>query len=157
MGKGSGDIPSASDVLRAYADALIVAEPAQLRLWMDSGVTVTQLRVLRRIRDGAMSAGALASAAGLQPASLSRLMDRLEAADFVERRADKGDRRKVEVAITDKGQALLGHSFFAGGPIEAAVSAMGPVERQAFVEAVGALVKRVRALAESSPDTETSS
>lgn len=145
MGKGSGEGPSAKDVLRAYADVLILAEPRQLRLWVESGLTITQLRVLRRLREGPMSAGALATATGLQPASLSRVIDRLEADGFVSRRTHAGDRRKVEVVLTGSGQAVLGNHFFAGSPIEAAVEAMGADEREAFVRAVSAFVARVRA------------
>lgn len=144
MGKGSGGVPSAKDVLRAYADVLILAEPRQLRLWVESGLTITQLRVLRRLRDGPMSAGALAAATGLQPASLSRVIDRLEADGFVGRRSHAGDRRKVEVDLTPAGEAVLGNHFFAGGPIEAAVDAMDADEREAFVRAVGSFVARVR-------------
>lgn len=139
--------PSVRDVLRTYADALILAEPLQLTLWSASGVTLMQLRVLRILCDGPHPAGRLASLAGVQPASLSRVLDRLEAEGLVARQADAADRRRVAVEISAAGRRLLGHRPWKGSPFEAAVLAMGPEERRAFIDAVDSFVGRVRSLA----------
>jgi DNA-binding MarR family transcriptional regulator len=48
-------------------------------------------------RRGAMSPSALASAAGLHPATLTGVLDRLEAGGWIVRARDPGDRRAVVV------------------------------------------------------------
>jgi DNA-binding MarR family transcriptional regulator len=53
---------------------------------------------------GPMSAGELAEKAGLSPAAITALVDRLERAGYVERRRDTGDRRRVVVEMTKAAQ-----------------------------------------------------
>ena len=43
----------------------------------------------------------------LSPTAMSRFVDRVEKAGYVRREPDPGDRRALQVALTDKGVALL--------------------------------------------------
>lgn len=53
---------------------------------------------------GPMTAGHLATAAGLTSGAVTAVIDRLASRRFVERRDDPQDRRRVLVAITDEGR-----------------------------------------------------
>jgi len=131
-------------VLRAYMDAILLAEPLQLKVWKIAGVTLTQLRILRILREGACSASELAGHAGLSAPSLTRVLDRLEELALVERLADQSDRRRISVRILPKGEALLGdHSIWQGSTFVDVVRGMTAEERLEFVRVVRAFVGKV--------------
>jgi DNA-binding MarR family transcriptional regulator len=65
------------------------------------GVNHTDHRCLDILeRNGPMTAGALADAAGLSPGAITGVIDRLEKADYARRVRDTEDRRRVLVEIT---------------------------------------------------------
>jgi MarR family transcriptional repressor of emrRAB len=53
------------------------------------------------------SATALADATGERPTNLTHLCDELEKRALIERHRDHHDRRRVQIALTEKGRALL--------------------------------------------------
>jgi DNA-binding MarR family transcriptional regulator len=57
--------------------------------------------------DRALRVNELARQVVLSATAMSRFVDRVEAADYVERRPDPADRRALRVAITDAGVDLL--------------------------------------------------
>ena len=65
------------------------------------GLNATDLNCLNILSfSGSMTAGELAKATGLTTASITGVVDRLEAAGFVTRERDATDRRRVVVSIT---------------------------------------------------------
>jgi MarR family transcriptional regulator for hemolysin len=72
------------------------------------GLTQAQWRLLARIAidEGAKQAQ-LAEVLEMQPISVARLIDRMEAAGWVERRRDPTDRRAVNLYLTEKAQPIL--------------------------------------------------
>jgi DNA-binding MarR family transcriptional regulator len=65
------------------------------------GINATDLNCLNILSfSGKMTAGELARATGLTTASITGVVDRLEAAGFVSRERDATDRRRVVVAIS---------------------------------------------------------
>ncbi|RDJ24986.1 MarR family transcriptional regulator [Bosea caraganae] len=72
------------------------------------GTTRAQWSVLARLRrgDGQTQVG-LADAMEMQPISLGRLIDKLEAQAFVERRPDPKDRRAYRLHITQAGRSFV--------------------------------------------------
>jgi MarR family transcriptional regulator, transcriptional regulator for hemolysin len=74
----------------------------------DLGLTRTQWRALGHIRrrEGIHQA-ALAETLEVEPITLARLIDRLEASGFVERRADPADRRAWRLYLTPKATPVL--------------------------------------------------
>jgi DNA-binding MarR family transcriptional regulator len=72
------------------------------------GLTQAQWRLLARIAidEGAKQAQ-IAEVLEMQPISVARLIDRMEAAGWVERRRDPTDRRAVNVYLTEKAQPIL--------------------------------------------------
>lgn len=142
-------------MLRAYMDAVLMIEPLQLRLWKTAGITLTQLRILRVLRDGPQCAGDLARTAGVSAPSLTRLLDRLAEEGCVERSVSEADRRRIDVALTDAGHRLLeGHPLVQDTAFHRAAESMSASERRALVEALRDFTARVRrqeALAKDAP------
>jgi DNA-binding MarR family transcriptional regulator len=71
-------------------------------------VTHSQLRALIVIgREEEVTAGELAKSADLNPASVTAMLDQLEANGIVERRRTARDRRVCLVSLTEKGRAIV--------------------------------------------------
>lgn len=143
------DQPSLTDeeraVLRAYVDMVILAEPLQLELWKSSGLTLTQVRLLRLLKDGSSPVGKLGEHLGLSPPSMTRVLDRLEEQGQVTRTSSAEDRRKVEISLSAKGQKVLGDlDLWRGSAFHLAITSMDEHERQEFILASGQFVGRVR-------------
>jgi MarR family 2-MHQ and catechol resistance regulon transcriptional repressor len=62
---------------------------------------------LARSDDGQLSMGALAEQVALTSGGVTRLVDRIEAAGYVERRASRADRRVAYTALTAEGRLKL--------------------------------------------------
>lgn len=74
----------------------------------EAGLTVSQLLVLELLSaHKAVSPGRLARALGLAHASVTNVLDRLEARGLIARRRDDKDRRIVMVSLTAAGEAGL--------------------------------------------------
>lgn len=75
---------------------------------MGLGLTPAQWQTLAHLRrNEGINQGALAQILEVQPITLSRLIDRLEVAGWVERRPDPDDRRAVRLFLTDDAQPIL--------------------------------------------------
>ena len=71
-------------------------------------LTFAQLRTVAALgREHEMTAGQLAKSAELTPATVTSILDQLEAANIVERRRSTEDRRVCNVALTPEGWELL--------------------------------------------------
>ena len=133
------------EALVAYLEALSLAEPVQARLWHESEITLTQLLVLRMLRDGPVTAGKLGSEAGLSPTSLTRLVDRLERRGLVMRRRTDEDRRCVEIRLEPAGETLLGQTtVLRGTDLHHAVEEMTRDERRGLTAGLRRLVELAR-------------
>lgn len=72
------------------------------------GVTRPQWQVLSLLaRNEGINQGGLADILEVEPITLGRMIDRLQDADLVERRADPADRRAWRLHLTPKGKALI--------------------------------------------------
>lgn len=75
---------------------------------LDGAVTVSQFRLLRTLDGlGTVSCTMLATALGAAASTVTRLVDKLEAAGLVERGADAHSRSIVTVTLTDAGRAMV--------------------------------------------------
>jgi DNA-binding MarR family transcriptional regulator len=71
------------------------------------GLTSRQWRTLAELfREEGLNQGTLADALDVQPITMTRIVDRLEEAGWVERRPDPNDRRAVTLHSTDKAGPL---------------------------------------------------
>jgi len=57
--------------------------------------------------DDGMSMSDLAAALGVQPPTITKMISRLAAQDYVERRASSGDGRQAEVFLTERGRRAI--------------------------------------------------
>jgi DNA-binding MarR family transcriptional regulator len=138
------------EALLAFLDALTLAEPIQAKLWQLGEITLTQVSVLRRLREGPQTVGHLGQNVGLSPASMTRLVDRLERRGLVGRRRESEDRRVVEVHLEPAGERLLGEAkVFRGSDLHLAVAAMTREERKRMTVALRRLVVLAREIAGS--------
>jgi DNA-binding MarR family transcriptional regulator len=72
------------------------------------GITLPQLVVLRAIRTlGEVTAGRLSEAASLSPATVTTILDKLEARGLVVRYRSEEDRRIVHSRLTERGAQML--------------------------------------------------
>jgi DNA-binding MarR family transcriptional regulator len=72
------------------------------------GVTRPQWQVLSALRrHEGVNQGGLADLLDVEPITVCRMVDRLQEADLVERRADPADRRSWKLFLTDRARALL--------------------------------------------------
>jgi len=63
------------------------------------GINTTDLHCLNLLSEGALTASELARRAGITTASVTGVIDRLEAVGYVRRERDDADRRKVVVTL----------------------------------------------------------
>lgn len=143
--------PDSRDLVRAYLDAVTLSEPHQSRLWHSAQLTMTQLRALRSLRDGPRAAGELGRKLGLSATSMTRVLDRLEERQLLQRSRDEEDRRKVLVALLPEGRRLVGEmpllggrSLLGGSALLAAVEELSPEQRRQVTAALRLLIDRVR-------------
>ena len=79
------------------------------------GLTRSQYSVLAHLaRNEGIQQGGLAEILEIEPITLTRLLDRLEEAGLVERRAHPKDRRIRLLHLTDKAHPLIGEIFSIG-------------------------------------------
>jgi MarR family transcriptional regulator, organic hydroperoxide resistance regulator len=73
-------------------------------------LTHAQFRAIRMLeKTDEATAGELARSADLNPASVTAMLDQLEASGIVQRRRSTEDRRVCMVSVTPQGRALLEH------------------------------------------------
>lgn len=91
--------------LIARANRLIEDDLA--RRLQPGGIAVEQFRVLKSLeQDGPMPMGQLAERVLVEPATLTKIIDRMVRENLVFRVPDEKDRRKVRVALSATGVAL---------------------------------------------------
>jgi DNA-binding MarR family transcriptional regulator len=77
-------------------------------IWIDSGLTLTQLRSLFLVTNrGSTNFKKLAEALGVTPSNVTGIVDRLEEQGLVRRTQNPEDRREMMLQATDKGEALI--------------------------------------------------
>jgi len=105
----SSDGPAATHELADRLHSAAIHLLRRLRREDDaSGLPAPQLSALSVIVfGGPITLGALADAEQVRPPTITRLVDRLEAAGLVNRVPDPADRRIARVAATPKGVKLL--------------------------------------------------
>lgn len=104
----------------------------------DIGVTRPQWQVLTVLRrNEGVNQGGLAELLEVEPITVCRMVDRLQEADLVERRADPADRRSWRLFLTGKAQELLAQLRpFADEMIEEALVGVAEGDRAAVRRAL---------------------
>jgi DNA-binding MarR family transcriptional regulator len=107
------------------------------------GVTRPQWRVLSFLnRSEGINQGGLAELLEVEPISVGRMVDRLQEAGLVERRADPADRRAWRLFLTDRSRALIEELRpIAEATLDDTMAGFAPEERQTLID----YLERVRA------------
>jgi DNA-binding MarR family transcriptional regulator len=135
------------EALIAYLGAMALAEPIQARLWQEAEITLTQLSVLRVLREAPQTSGRLGFETELSPTSVTRIVDRLERRGLVSRRREGEDRRYVEIHLEPAGERLLGQlKILRGSDLYQAVDAMTSDERRRMTASLRRLVELARSI-----------
>jgi MarR family transcriptional regulator for hemolysin len=102
------------------------------------GLTQPQWQALARLsQNQGMNQACLADMLEVQPITLARLIDRLEAAGWVERRPDPADRRAQRLYLTVKAEPLLDDiRALAAETREEALQGLGDAERRRLIAAL---------------------
>ncbi|MEY1661072.1 MarR family winged helix-turn-helix transcriptional regulator [Isoalcanivorax beigongshangi] len=96
------------DVLIALRRIIRATDLYSRHLSKTAGLTAPQLLVLQAIeRQGPLSMRDLAEAVSLSQATITTILDRLEARQLVRRVRDQTDRRRTHAHLTEAGLALL--------------------------------------------------
>jgi DNA-binding MarR family transcriptional regulator len=100
------------------------------------GLTRSQWSVLAHlVRHEGINQAALAEILEVEPITLARLIDRLEAAEWVERRSDPRDRRARRLFLTEKAQPVLAEMWVLGRETrEEAMAGLSPESRDHLIE-----------------------
>lgn len=124
---------------RAMAD--LVLDSRRRREVADAvGLSFGKIRALRRVADQPRTMGELAGALGVDPPNLTAVVDDLERAGLVERRAHPSDRRAKVVVATPAGAAL---ARAAERDLERPPSGFASLSTE-DLEALGRILSRVR-------------
>lgn len=142
------------NLMRAYADLITLSDPVRKRIWLASGLTLTQLRMLTYLRRGPLAAGQLGQAIGISASSATRVLDRLEERGLISRRRRHRDRRLVEITIEPLGSRLVEETpVLRGSAIHRAIEAMGGEDRRRILASLEAFIEAVRAAAKTESDS----
>jgi len=134
--------PEASRALRAYLRAVAFAEPVQLELLRRHGVTLAELRALRRLRDlGPVPISRFADELGIARSTATGLADRFEGRGLLAREASRDDRRVVLIRVTPAGgRALEDWSLVEESVVGQRIAALSPEQQRRFADIVEAVV-----------------
>jgi MarR family transcriptional regulator, transcriptional regulator for hemolysin len=107
----------------------------------DRGLTQTQWQALAHLsRDQGMNQACLADLLEVQPITAGRLIDRLEAAGWVQRRPDPADRRVQRLYLTQKAEPLLDDMrALAAATREEAMAGLSDRKRRELIRALQVL------------------
>ena len=106
-----GDDALADAILRAIRRILRKTSEHSRSVFHESGLTVAQVLCLRLIGEeaaaGELTAAELSETIQLSPATISRILDRLDSNGLIKRTRNQTDRRRVSLSLTRKGRSRL--------------------------------------------------
>jgi len=104
-----------TEAFQLFGRLFVQSDPSRLDDWARLGLTMSQVRVLAILEDTqGLRAGDLAERLGVQPSTVTRIVDRLVQNKLVRREADEEDRRLVRHLVTDSGISALNQMRSAG-------------------------------------------
>ncbi|MEL6644077.1 MAG: helix-turn-helix domain-containing GNAT family N-acetyltransferase [Pseudomonadota bacterium] len=135
--------------IRAFNRSYTQAMGLMARDYLDSGMTVTEVRVLYDLSlHPGTTARALAEDLDLDEGHLSRIVKRFEGEGLLVRRPSTQDARQRHVSLSAKGRALVGRLAKASrADVERRLAAVGPAGRTAVAEAMETVLDRMTPVA----------
>ena len=110
------------------------------------GLTTLQWRALAQLEwNEGQSQAALAEVLEVQPISLARVIDKLEAAGWVERRRDVNDRRVLRIHLSTRAEPILAEMHrHAAATMDRALVGIGAEERDRMIAALTAMKRNLK-------------
>ncbi len=114
------------ETVTRYARAARLLDPMRLQVWEEMGINFPQLRILFRVRaHPGIDLRTLAEHMGISASAASQQVDRLVDRDFLVRKDDPLDRRRLSLELSERGQQATGEiSRASRGFLEAALSSL---------------------------------
>lgn len=133
-------MPDTVDSLRAF-NRFYTSQIGLLdRSYLDSGMNLTEVRILYEIHDGIGAARQIAQALGLDEGYLSRVLARFSKQGLITQHRSKSDARRSDLAVTEAGAervaGLIKRSRLAA---EARLAGLGAAERIRLVTAMNTI------------------
>ncbi len=144
-----------NDLIVQLMDAARLVRTLADRRAREHGMTRAQWMILFRLRRlPGTSQRELAELLEVEPITVGRLVDRLEARGFVERRADPADRRVWRLHLTPAAAPVLAElDEVRAGFDAAATRGLEPADRAAVVAALHRMKSNLLHMAEARDDT----
>jgi DNA-binding MarR family transcriptional regulator len=130
-----------SGFTRAVRDLVLAGERFRARAGRRRGLSPTSVTVMTTLLlDGARGPSELAGLLDITTASVTELIDRLEGLGFVLRRPHPGDRRRLLIELTDRGEREIEEVFEAfTARVEGSSGAMDAGAREVVLDFVHAV------------------
>ena len=141
-GPGTG---SDAEVAAGLIQLTTVVQAIYARVSERHDLTPVQARLLCVLLDGPRGMAELAHCFGVEKAALTGLMDRAERRGLARRSPVAGDRRALQVTLTDAGQRTAA-AFHAelGAELSRLVSPLAPADRERFRAAMAEIIASCR-------------
>ena len=142
----NADGGTAEKALSALVQLLASVEALEFRRWGDLGLTISQLRVLKLLRERPASCGQVAEHLGITASTASALIERIVRRGLVERGIRAGDRRVTDLRLSARGRQLLDEiDPSKRGAITASIDDLAPDDRARLAELLDRLAAGVQA------------
>lgn len=99
--------PICNEILCAVRQIIRAVDLNSKKLVRKCGLTTPQLVILKELALRELTGSELAKRISLSNATVTAIVDRMEKREWVMRRRDTSDRRRVYLSLTDKGRQLL--------------------------------------------------
>ena len=95
-------------VSREYFRAVALSDTGRMEIWEDLGLTMPQMRVMLIVgNEPGIPSGALAATLGVQPSTVTGIVDRLERQALVRSEHADDDRRVIRTSLTRRGVEVM--------------------------------------------------
>lgn len=134
------DTTDVTDALRAFNRFYTRQIGLLDRSYLDSGMSLTEVRILYEIHDGKRNARQIAQALSLDEGYLSRVLSRFTKQGLIERHPSKTDRRRSDLTLTKAGALQVADLIERSrAAMERQLSAVQPSDRSRLFEAMSTI------------------
>ena len=139
-GPGTG---TDADVAGSLVQLTTLVQAIYARVSEHNDLTPVQARLLCVLLDGPRGMAELAHCFGVEKAALTGLMDRAERRGLARRSPVPGDRRALQVTLTDAGhQAAAAFHAELGAQLSGLISSLAPQDREHFRSTMAEIIAR---------------
>lgn len=148
--------PVAHEVFHAFKTAMHLQHRLMLRMLAEEGAHPAQAGCLRLLAESdGISQRDVAEHLGVSAPSVTSMLQKMEAGQIIERRADEHDQRITRIYITGEGREIIGrlHGVYAQA-LDASLGSLSEDDRVELGRLLGCMIEGMtRALAAHEPAT----